>query len=80
MKQDTDSKTPDLIEAIAVGGSYVVDAWGKPVRDDANSTALTNNNAQVADAAPGAPAELNAAGGGVPPASAEASDAKAGKR
>lgn len=76
MKQDTDKKTTDLIEAIAVGGSYTLDEHGKPVRDDANSTALTKKDAQVADAAPGAPAELNAAGGGVPPASAEASPRK----
>lgn len=79
MKQDTDKKTPELIEAIAVGGSYTLDADGKPVRDDANSTAI-KTNAQVAEAAPGASAELNAAGGGVPPASAEASAARRGAR
>ena len=77
MKQDADSKTADLIAAIEKGGSYIVDASGVPVRDDAAST---NHNKEhtVADAAPGAPAESKAAGGGVPPASAEAS-AKAAK-
>lgn len=78
MKQEIDTQTPDLIAAIAVGGSYIVGADGKPVRDDAGST--NTNTQQVADAAPGAPAESKAAGGGVPPASAEATDAKPAKR
>lgn len=77
MKQDDDTKTTDLIEAIDRGGSYIVGGDGVPVRDDAGST--SDKKHTVADAAPGAPAELNAAGGGVPPASAEAS-AKAAKR
>lgn len=68
------SKKPLIFEsadAIDVGGSYVVDTDGRPVRDDANSGG--QEAAQVADGAPGPAAELNAAAVGVAPAQPEAS-------
>lgn len=65
--------TFDSVAAIHTGGSYTVGADGKIVRDDANSGPLPGAIAPVAEAAPGAAAELKAAAGGVPPASAEAS-------
>jgi hypothetical protein len=84
VKQQDDILTFECIEAIDVGGSYAVDASGKPVRNRAASSDLrpkdpstTTQNTTVADAAPGAAAELKAAVGGVPLASAEAPAAPA---
>lgn len=78
MNQTNKPLTFDSVAAIDTGGSYLVGADGKIVRDDASSGPLPGAVAPVAtqpiaEAAPGAAAELKAAAGGVPPASAEAS-------
>lgn len=78
MNETNKPLTFDSVAAIDTGGSYTVGADGKAVRDDANSGPLPGAVAPIAtqpiaEAAPGAAAELKAAAGGVLPASAEAS-------
>jgi sulfite reductase beta subunit-like hemoprotein len=73
VKQNQDTHTFDSVAAISVGGSYI-ETSGAFVRDAAASSPIADKDpAKVADAAPGASAELNAADGGVPLAPAEAS-------
>lgn len=79
MKQNQDSHTFNSVAAISVGGSYS-EKSGAFVRDVVASGPIADKDpAKVADAAPGASAELNAADGGVPlaPAEASASESKA---
>ncbi|MES2401874.1 MAG: hypothetical protein V4573_17920 [Pseudomonadota bacterium] len=67
----------ESVDAINVGGSYVVGADGKPVRDDGTSTSLKS----IAEGAPGrASAELNAADAGATPAHSEASEKPSAKK
>lgn len=71
-------KTPltfESVDAVNVGGSYVVDpATGLVVRQDEASTDLQSiaRGAQVADGTPGPAAELKAAVDGAAPALPEA--------
>jgi hypothetical protein len=79
MKQPQDSHTFDSLAAISVGGSYT-EKSGVFARDAAASGPIADKDpATVADAAPGASAELKAADGGVPlaPAEAQAAEPKA---
>jgi hypothetical protein len=79
MKQTQDTHTFDCLAAISVGGSYTEQS-GAFVRDAAASGPIAPKDpATVANAAPGASAELKAADGGVPLASAaaQATEAKA---